>query len=295
MNLDRCIIYWVNRFAVKKLKSCHFCKTIQYTCHLRVSDPTYATHFQFEWLESIISITNTHLCHTEVLCIRGQIAGGLAGSLGVLDKGKTWLSHSTAIFGSEIRLLSSDLLPPDGSRHWLWFPPSENTLCTLPSLPPTPYFHLFSSHPEKYIKPNLPFIFSTLPNKVRIIILLFFNLDIQLLAPCDAFISNLLHWLSFLAKTPQCVWRPRGCVSACTHMLDAWEMSRRTAQQGPFDSAQQRPAASLYINWGFWAINLDEYIQGPTSPLLSNSNRVWTSTLSRLIHDFPPLFSPQYL
>lgn len=91
-----------------------------------------------------------------------------------------------------------------------------------------------------------------------------------------------VSWL----KSPLCVGRE--CVCECAHTL-AWEMSRRTAQQDLFDSAQQRPTARLYINWYFWAVNLGEYIQGPTFPPLSNSNRSWTSILSRLFHYFLPL------
>lgn len=53
------------------------------------------------------------------LSIGGQIAGGRAESPGVLDKGgpwlSSWLSHTAGTLGSRTRLLSSDLLPPDGS------------------------------------------------------------------------------------------------------------------------------------------------------------------------------------
>lgn len=136
-----------------------------------------------------------------MVSIRGQIAGGLAGPPGVLDKGRPWLSHwlspTVGILGSGSRLLSPDLLPPDGSRVWFRESRPRRTH-SVPFLLLRSSFHplTFSSHHE-HIKRHLPFIPAPLLNKVQITTLLFYNLDFQLLAPRNTFISPLACWLRF--------------------------------------------------------------------------------------------------
>lgn len=159
-------------------------------------------------------------CHTEVVSIRGQIAGGPAGSSGVLDKGRpwlsSWLSQTAGILGLRSCLLSSDLLPPDGC--WVWFCNSRpqrthSVILLLHSL-----FQLFSSLDE-YIKLDLLFILP-LSDKAQITSLLFFNLDIQAFSSMWCFHLISLIGSGFLAKIltvrSVCV-----CMHSCS-MLGRW-------------------------------------------------------------------------
>lgn len=177
-------------------------------------------------------------CLSKVAGIRGQIAIR-HWSPGVLDHDRprlsSWLSPMAGDPLSCCRQTCCLQMGPS-----LRFPPPEKTPCPPPLLVSSRH-HSFH---HKCFKLDLPFIPSPLVNKARIPVLLFSNLDIQLLTLRDAFISRSLASVPWL-KSRVCAGRG---LSACTH---ARKTSRRTAQRGLFDWAQHGPAVRLYINWCF--------------------------------------------
>ncbi len=211
-------MYRINRFAVKELKS--FLSFLHNSSVYRassqnplISDRRTNTNNQPSTLSlsnsnPLVVTMNMPLCCIEDVSIRGQIAGGLAGPPGVLDKGtprlSCWLSPTPGRLGSGNRLLSPDLLPPDGSRvcfcdsHPWW---THSVLVLHSSL------HLFTfSSLHNHIKRHPPFIPS--PHRVQITILLFFNLDIQLFSSMRLFHLISLTGSSFLGENPLwvCMW-----------------------------------------------------------------------------------------
>ena len=144
----------------------------------------------------------------------------------------TWIGNPPAVSlpGTSRWVLAPALQLPTSKATPRPRPLSPLLLISCPHLLISSYAHQTSP----CLLPPSPLI-----ENVQITILLFFNLDIQLDFHLDVSSGSSSSWLK---STPSV------CLSACTH---AFEMSRRTAQQDPFDSSQQRPTARLYINWGF--------------------------------------------
>lgn len=146
------------------------------------------------------------LCHTELLVSGDRLLVDRLALQGSWTRGRpwlsSWLSPAAGILGSGTRLLSPDLLPPDGS--WvliLRLPPSEKTLGSPP--PPPPFLIssprlLSSSSMTSTSNLTFPSSLHCLLTKHKSPSFCSLTLTFSFLAPCDAFISSLTHWLQFL-------------------------------------------------------------------------------------------------